>query len=688
VSQQNPQSPAAPAGPGSAEAGATGPEVPVAATPAQAGGGSAAQASGTTTAQANGGSAAQVNGGGTAEAADGATDTAAVPAAPVAASPVATLPGAREAVTPPAPARGTGSRPWLLHLVVLAVYLAAGIAVTWPRAAYLAGRLPPGPDQAEYVWNMWWVAHQVVHLGNPWFTGTLAAPVGVQLGFDTLTPLLGLVMTPVTLLFGPSASYNLLAIVMPGLACYAMWRAARLWVRSQAGAIAAGAFFGLSGMFAFQDWYHLHTAAGCVFLPLALETAVLLRRDPGIRRGVLLGLVLGASMLVDQELSVLAVILAIIVLIPWLVRRPGATGYQATAVAAVTGAVIASPQLLTMAQTLALGHSNPAAGQYAKFAGELPGLFAPSPRLANYGLTSIASLYHAHTPDEALATFGLVLTVLAAFGLAVSWQRRSARALGLLWLGCAALALGPTLYLGNRQFIPLAQTWRGQQMSLLMPDTWLIRLPGLSSFREPDRLALLGLVGAVLLAGAAVDWLVRRNRPVLIAVALLAALEAGWPGPPGSMPTALPAVDRPIAADHSSSIVVDVPFGIRGIPWYGKAISPLALVLATADGHPRADSYTSWVPRPTLRGIRSHAFYTGLAAARVGKPISAAQLAAARQDGAALHIGWLLVWTKHWMAPNRPQHHHLHYGAIYRYLAATGFRLDYQADGVKVYRPL
>src|SRR5262249_56511155 len=84
---------------------------------------------------------------------------------------------------------------------------------------------------------------QVMHLGNPWFTGTLAAPAGVQLGFDTLTPLLGLVMTPVTLLFGPSASYSLLVIVTPGLACYAMWRAARPWLRSPAGAHPAGAPF-------------------------------------------------------------------------------------------------------------------------------------------------------------------------------------------------------------------------------------------------------------------------------------------------------------------------------------------------------------------------------------------------------------------------------------------------------------
>src|SRR5215468_6308092 len=291
---------------------------------------------------------------------------------------------------------------WPFQLALLACYLAAGIAATWPRASYLTGRLPPGSDQGEYVWNMWWIAHQVVHLGNPWFTGTLAAPAGVQLGFDTLTPLLGLVMTPVTLLFGPSASYSLLVIVTPGLACYAMWRAARLWLRSPAGAIAAGAFFGLSGMFAFQDWYHLHTAAGCVFLPLALETAVLLRRDASIRRGVILGLVLGASMLVDQELSVLAVILAAGVLIPWLVRRPDAVAYRSTAAGALTGVVVASPQLITMVQALAAGHSEPGTAQYVKFAAQLPSLFAPSPRLAHYGLTGLANIYRQHIAIAAL----------------------------------------------------------------------------------------------------------------------------------------------------------------------------------------------------------------------------------------------------------------------------------------------
>jgi hypothetical protein len=54
--------------------------------------------------------------------------------------------------------------------VLLIGYVAAGIIVTWPLATYLGGRLPDIPDPASYVWSLWWVAHQVTHLSNPWFT--------------------------------------------------------------------------------------------------------------------------------------------------------------------------------------------------------------------------------------------------------------------------------------------------------------------------------------------------------------------------------------------------------------------------------------------------------------------------------------------------------------------------------------
>ena len=59
-------------------------------------------------------------------------------------------------------------------------------------------------------------------------------------------PLPGVLLAPVTILFGPSATYNLLAIALPGLLSYAMYRVARLFLPSQISAIAAGGFFGYS----------------------------------------------------------------------------------------------------------------------------------------------------------------------------------------------------------------------------------------------------------------------------------------------------------------------------------------------------------------------------------------------------------------------------------------------------------
>jgi hypothetical protein len=578
--------------------------------------------------------------------------------------------------------RGIASYPAARHLLLIVVYVAAGVAATWPNPTYLTGhQLPAVRDISGYVWDLWWTAHQVVHLGNPFYTHYMAAPAGIQLGFDTTMPLAGLIMTPVTLIFGPVVAYSLLTILLPGLLCYVMYRAARLWLAAP-GAIAAGALFGLSSMLAWQDWFHLNIALGSLFLPMTLEAAVRLRRRPGLRQGVILGLVLGGSVLVNQESAVMAVLLAAAVLLPWLVRN--ARALRVLAVGAVAALVVASPQLIAMIQQAASGGTSISAGKlatdYGSFGASFPGLFAPSPQLDHVGLHTLASAYQYRVSAEAVATFGIVLSVLAVFGLVVSWRRRSTRLLGLLWLVGAALALGSTLVIGSHVYIPLAVTSNRVRMSVLMPYTWLVHIPGLSALREADRLALLGLVGAAVLAGCAVDWLVRHARPALAVVAVLAILEAGWTGNPvvrGMMPTAdaLRALDKPIAADHSASIVLDVPFGLRGgLPLYGSSIARPALLLATADGHPRAISYTSWVPKPTTRWFKKHPFYVELVAVQDGQPVSAAELAAARRDVRRMDIGWVLDW-----GGVSPQ--------VVQYLTDTGFVFDYRADQVSVYRP-
>ena len=571
--------------------------------------------------------------------------------------------------------------PLARHLALLACYVAAGIAVSWPRVTYLAGRLPATRDAGGYVWDFWWVARQVSHLASPWSTSYIAAPVGTDLGYHTLMPLPGLLMTPVTLAFGPSASYNLLSIACPGLLCYAMYRAARLWLPSQTGAIAAGALFGLSSILAWRSWYEVNLAAGALFLPMALEASVRLRRRPGRRQAIILGVVMGAAVLTDQESAVLAAIVTALVLLPWMLRHPAPARLWPPALATAVGAVIATPQIAAMTQQALAGGAS--ASQARSLAmdyvnsGAGPGqLFAPSPRVGNFGMKGIGSLYYSGPVSMATVTFGLVLTVLALFGLAVAGRRRSARLLGLLWAGCVLLSLGSAVWIGGHPYAPLGQVSNGARMSVLLPYTWFVRIPGLSSFREADRFTLLGLIPATLLAGAAVNWLRYHARPLLIPVLALALLEAGWSGNPGitTMPTTMPALDAPIAADPSASIVVDVPFGIRGgLPVIGSAFPPESMVLATADHHPLADALISRIPATTLSAVQHHPFYAALLNAEGGAHTTTpAEFRAAQADARRMHIGWVLVWfRKH---------------DVVGFLRWAGFRFGYRIDDVSVYR--
>lgn len=654
-------------------------------------------------------------------------------------------------------------------------YLGIGIAVTWPHATYLTGKLPYTRDAGSYVWGFWWMAHAVMHLQDPWVTNYIAAPVGTQLGLHALMPLAGVVMMPVTMAFGPSAAYTLLSVLLPGLMAYAMYRVARLWLPSQVGAIAAGAFFGFAGMLSYQTWVHLNLAAGALFLPITLEAAIRLRRKSGPGQAVVLGLTLGAAMLVDQESAVLALILVLLALIPWLLpyRKP-ATAQAAVAQSAVTqsavtqsavaeatavssaadtesaadtalaadpqaaddsepvieapaepglddddtqpiprprtspqaralrmvaqavrragrtarrvrihwrrvlaltiaGAVallVAAPQLIAIVHATAAG-SPPAtlsAPDYLQGI-RLPDMFLPSPRVTFFGL----NIMHARNSG----TYGAVATALALIGLGLAWRRRNAWLLALLWLGAALLAVGSDIILKSGNVTPLAQMYNGVKVSAVLPFTWFVQIPGLSGFREPSRVAELGLIPVALLAGYTVNWLRYHARVLIVAVLALGVLEAGLSTPPGAktMATSYPALDRPIAADHSGSIVLDVPFGLRGgTGVIGLPFVAQSQVLATADGHPIADALLSRVPTATVVAINSEPFYHDLIAAQNGDyNLTAADFQQAAENAAHLHIGWVLLWE--WNKHMR------------KFLTATGFTFSYRVDGASVWRP-
>jgi hypothetical protein len=575
-------------------------------------------------------------------------------------------------------AGGWSRRPALRHGAILLGFVALGILVTWPRATYLTGLMPNTRDQGSYAWDMWWVAHQVEHLASPFTTRQLFAPVGAQLAYHALMPLIGVLMLPLTLTAGAAFSVNLLSVLLPGLLCYAMFRAARLWL-PPAGAFASGVFFGLSSMLAWRAWFHLNIALGALFLPIALEAAIRLRREPSATRAVVLGLVVGLCLLVDLQSAVLVLILVAIVLAGWLLPRPSAGPLGLVGLAAVVCLVVASPQIVAMIKQSAAAQSDPSvlANDYLRYGVALPQMFTPSPRVAAFGLDGLGRLFYEGIPTEAMPTFGVTLTAVALLGAALGRRRRRERMWLLLWLGACALALGPVLYLGTRAHAPLPTVYHGRTVSGLMPYTWFVRLPGLSGFREANRFTVLGLLGAALLAGSAVAWIATRWRAALVLVALAAGLELGWSkqGPTGTMPAGLPRIDRPIAADRSHSVVVDVPLGFRsGTLQLGAPFPGEALLEATLDGHPRAVGYVSRMPAQTAAALRHHPFYAALLDEQGPRPRrAAAPLHAARVDARRIDARWVVVWT-----PVSPR--------LNAFLTRTGFSLRYRSGGVSVYR--
>jgi len=425
--------------------------------------------------------------------------------------------------------------------------------------------------------------------------------------------------------------------------------------------------------------------------------------------------------LTDQESAVLAAMVTGLTLLPWLIWRPSWAKLRPVVLAVLAGTVLASPQIFAMAQELVLSHGGLAikpsllAVSYKQYGIGLPGMFSPTPRVADFGLASLAGPFLHGRDNEGMPMFGSVLTVLALLGLIVSWRRRNAWLLAALWIGCAALALGSSLWIGKHQYLPLAMTWRGTRVSALMPFTWFVQIPGLSSFREADRLAILGLLPAALLAGAAVNWLRYHARPLLAVVLVLGIAELGYSGSAkiAPMPTHYALADSLIAADHSHSIVLDLPFGIRGgIPVYGAPFFPKALVMATADGHPRAIAYSSRVPESVIRRMSAHPFYANLVFVQHERPESClwsptdgrylpghqaqatgcrypsgvapltpivlppGQLLAAARDASRLHIGWAVVWKRNISVDQY----------VLSYLRDTGFRYAYRDHNVLVYQ--
>lgn len=160
-------------------------------------------------------------------------------------------------------------------------------------------------DPAEETWWFAWLPWAILHGHNPFFTTALYAGRG---GVNTLANVSvmfpALVLSPVTLLFGPIAAFNVAGTLSPVISGYCMFLLTRKFTHFPPAQILAGALWGFSPTVIDNLPYgHLVDVLG-FFLPLAglliYDVVIEHKRLPWID-GVLLGLLVIAQFFTSTE---------------------------------------------------------------------------------------------------------------------------------------------------------------------------------------------------------------------------------------------------------------------------------------------------------------------------------------------------------------------------------------------------
>lgn len=139
---------------------------------------------------------------------------------------------------------GSPSRNWLVLLIY--VELSAGIfgisVLRHPASAYIGS----GPDPTLMMWSLVWWPHALLHRINPFLTDLIWSPTGFNLAWATTLPALSLIVSPITLAFGPVVSYNLLCILAPALSSWTAYLLCRRITRAFWPSVVGGYVFGFS----------------------------------------------------------------------------------------------------------------------------------------------------------------------------------------------------------------------------------------------------------------------------------------------------------------------------------------------------------------------------------------------------------------------------------------------------------
>jgi hypothetical protein len=508
-------------------------------------------------------------------------------------------------------------RPHLLA-AFLFVLLSAGICAPVLLEPGVLALGHPNADTWNHVWGY-------AHVAQAWADGSLthtdALAGGGSLWFID-TPMAA-VLTPVTWLFGPIASYNLSIFINLSLAGYASWGLARHLSDSSTAALFSGVVCALSPYLLSQVHSGISEGVGVGWFALSTWALILWREEGGWRRALLAGLALSAAALSSWYNGLFAVLLAVPAL--WGLDRRRLAHLPALLLPLV---LLAVPTFALFRDTLsapdALVLRDP-----TRVWGALVG---------HNSVDLIAWVWPSAAPDlEARFDEALRIGVYLGWALLLPAALAARQGLAKRWLaaglGTGLLALGPFLCIaGGPALLP-----NGQPIPL--PFLALIELvPGLAPISHAFRFT----APLLLCLGIAAAFAVRA-RPALLWLLPLWVLETSTAR---TLPTAVAPAQVPQIYDalqDDGLIVMDLPMSRQVL-----ARSDLAL-FQLSHGHPIVYGLND----PTPAALRDQALVRHVLAlerspvASVAPGVSAWSLVAGCRALGEQDVGYIVLHLQH-----------------------------------------
>ncbi len=394
--------------------------------------------------------------------------------------------------------------------VCISLYCVIAYLAYAPAPLFGGNRIPSCAcgDPVQQAWYLAWTPYALLHGHNLFYTTRMNFPFGVDLGSNTLMPLLGLLAAPFTLTIGPAGALVLMMRLGFALSAVSMCLVLRRWTSWWPAAFVGGLMYGFSPYMLGHGHVHLNL----LFVPLpplflALGDELLIRRRWSVgKTGLCIGLVAGLQYLISAEVLATCALMAVIGLAFLALCHPGEARAGAVRLfgAAAWGAV---PFLVLTAYPIYTDFAGPGhitgptqpTSILSSYHSDLIAPFVPTvdQRFAPASWFALGDSFGAGNYPENGSYLGIPL-VVALIGIAY-WGRRVALVQFASFMALLAfvLSLGPRLEIDDHLTrVPL-------------PYVLLLHTP-LFAGGVPDRYSLYLQMFSAVLVGVGVDRLRQR----------------------------------------------------------------------------------------------------------------------------------------------------------------------------------